>query len=49
MEELALSCYDVEVRLVDTAGAGLCQRLQDTLPPEFAAPSGPGRQWSRTS
>jgi hypothetical protein len=42
MEELALSCYGVEVRLVDAAGAGLCQRLQDTLPPEFAAPSGPG-------
>ena len=42
MEELALSCYDVEVRLVDAAGAGLCQRLRDTLPPEFAAPSGPG-------
>ena len=42
MEELALSCYDVEVRLVDAAGVGLCQRLRDTLPPEFAAPSGPG-------
>ena len=42
MEELALSCYGVEVRFVDAAGAGLCQRLRDTLPPEFAAPSGPG-------
>ena len=42
MEELALSCYDVEVRLVDAAGAGLCQRLRDTLPPEFVTPSGPG-------
>ena len=42
MEELALCCYGVEVRLVDAAGLGLCQRLRDTLPPEFAAPSGPG-------
>ena len=42
MEELALSCYGVGIRLVDTACAGLCRRLQDTLPPEFAAPSGPG-------
>ena len=42
MKELALSCYGVEVRLVDASGAELCQRLRDALPPEFAAPSGPG-------
>ena len=42
MKELALSCYGVEVRLVDASGAELCQRLRDTLPPEFAAPAGPG-------
>ena len=42
MKELALACYGVEVRLVDPVGAGLCQRLRDTLPPEFAASSGPG-------
>src|SRR5207253_2260373 len=41
MDELALSCYGVEVRLVDAAGLALCQRLHDTLPPEFAAPSEP--------
>ena len=40
MEELALSCYGVEVRVVDAAGAELCQRLRDTLPPEFAAAAG---------
>jgi FkbM family methyltransferase len=39
MEELALSCYGVEVRLADAAGLGLCQHLRDTLPPEFV-PSG---------
>jgi Rps23 Pro-64 3,4-dihydroxylase Tpa1-like proline 4-hydroxylase len=42
MQELALSCYGVEVRLVDASGADLCQRLRDTLPPEFTAPSRPG-------
>src|SRR4051795_11448280 len=41
MDELALCCYGVEVRLVDAAGLELCQRLHDTLPPEFAAPSEP--------
>jgi hypothetical protein len=40
-EELALACYGVEVRVVDAAGLGLCQRLRDTLPPEFVAPSEP--------
>jgi Rps23 Pro-64 3,4-dihydroxylase Tpa1-like proline 4-hydroxylase len=40
-EELALACYGVEVRLVDDAGLELCQRLRDTLPPEFVAPSEP--------
>jgi Protein of unknown function (DUF5672) len=39
-EELALWCYGVEVRVVDAAGLGLCQRLRETLPPEFVAPSG---------
>ncbi|HXJ77691.1 MAG TPA: 2OG-Fe(II) oxygenase [Candidatus Methylomirabilis sp.] len=42
MEELVLSCYGVEVRLVDAADAELCQRLRDTVPPEFTASSGPG-------
>ncbi len=40
-EELALTCYGVEVRVADAAGAGLCQRLRDTLPPEFVTPSEP--------
>jgi Rps23 Pro-64 3,4-dihydroxylase Tpa1-like proline 4-hydroxylase len=40
-ESLVLCCYGVEVRLVDDAGLWLCQRLRETLPPEFAAPSGP--------
>jgi Rps23 Pro-64 3,4-dihydroxylase Tpa1-like proline 4-hydroxylase len=40
MEELALSCYGVEIRIVDAAGTGLCQGLRDTLPPEFTATSG---------
>jgi SM-20-related protein len=40
-EALALCCYGVEVRLVDAAGLGLCQRLRETLPPEFVAPSEP--------
>jgi Rps23 Pro-64 3,4-dihydroxylase Tpa1-like proline 4-hydroxylase len=42
MEKLALACYGVEICIIDAAGAGLCQRLRDTLPPEFAVPSGPG-------
>jgi 2OG-Fe(II) oxygenase superfamily len=41
MDTLSLSCYGVEVNLVDAAGAELCERLRGTLPPEFA-PSGPG-------
>jgi hypothetical protein len=41
MEELAFSCYGVEVRLADAAGLGLCQQLRDTLPPEFDTPCGP--------
>jgi hypothetical protein len=40
-EALTLCCYGVEVRLVDAAGLWLCQRLRDTLPPEFVAPSAP--------
>ena len=39
-EEITTSRYDVEVRVVDAAGAELCQRLRDTLPPEFAAVAG---------
>jgi Rps23 Pro-64 3,4-dihydroxylase Tpa1-like proline 4-hydroxylase len=42
-EALTLCCYGVEVRLVDDAGLGLCQRLRDTLPPEFRAPSEPSQ------
>jgi Rps23 Pro-64 3,4-dihydroxylase Tpa1-like proline 4-hydroxylase len=41
-EELALSCYGVEFRLVDDTGAGLCSRLRAALPPEFVDPSVPG-------
>ena len=37
MEQLTLSCYDVELRVVDAAGAGICERLLDTLPPQFVA------------
>lgn len=42
-ESLVLGCYGVEVRLVDDAGLWLCQRLRETLPPEFAAPSAPSQ------
>lgn len=42
MEELVLSRYGVQVHLVDAAGTDLCQRLRDTFPREFAAPSGAG-------
>jgi Rps23 Pro-64 3,4-dihydroxylase Tpa1-like proline 4-hydroxylase len=42
LDEVALSGYGLEVRLVDAVGAGLCQRLRDALPPEFAALSEPG-------
>jgi SM-20-related protein len=42
LEELALSCYGIEVRFVDAACAGLCRRLQESLPPEFTAPCEPG-------
>ena len=42
MEESAFSCYSVEVRLVEAAGAGLGRRLRDVLPPEFVVPSRPG-------
>ena len=41
MEELALSCYGVEVRLTDAAGLGPRHRVRDTLPPEFATPNAP--------
>jgi hypothetical protein len=36
IHELALTGYGVEVRVHDVAGTGVCQRLKDTLPPEFA-------------
>ena len=39
-EEITTSCYGLEVRVVDAAGAELCQRLRDTLPPEFAVGAG---------
>jgi Rps23 Pro-64 3,4-dihydroxylase Tpa1-like proline 4-hydroxylase len=42
MEELALSCYGVEIRIRDATGAALCQHLRETLPPEFISPSEPG-------
>jgi Rps23 Pro-64 3,4-dihydroxylase Tpa1-like proline 4-hydroxylase len=42
MEEVAFSCYGVEIRIVDAAGTDICRRLQDALPPEFAVPSPPG-------
>lgn len=42
MEELTLSCYDVAIRIIDAASAGLCQRLQNALPPEFAVSSAAG-------
>ena len=41
-EELAFSCYGVEIRLVVAAGTDICQRLRDVLPPEFAGTSSPG-------
>jgi Rps23 Pro-64 3,4-dihydroxylase Tpa1-like proline 4-hydroxylase len=40
MEELVLDFYGVEVRVSNTTGAQLCQRLRDTFPPEFADSSG---------
>lgn len=40
-ETLTLCCYGVEIRLADDAGLGLCQRLREALPPEFAAPREP--------
>ena len=40
MEELAVSCYGVEIRLVDAANAGVCERLRAVLAPEFGAPVG---------
>jgi hypothetical protein len=42
MEEVAFSCYGVEIRIVDAAGTDICRRLRDALPPEFAVPSPPG-------
>jgi len=41
MEELALSAYGTELRVVDTSGSGVCRRLQDALPAEFTKPRGP--------
>ena len=42
MEEVAFSCYGVEIRLVDAAGTDICRRLRDALPSEFAVPSPTG-------
>jgi hypothetical protein len=39
-EELATSCYGVDVRVVDAAGAVLCERLRDMLAPEFVDATG---------
>src|SRR5262249_49039963 len=39
-EEITTSRYGVEVRVVDAAGVGVCQRLRDILPPEFACVAG---------
>lgn len=45
MERLTLSCYGVELLVVDEAQTGLCRRLTESLPPQFvpiaqsAAPS----------
>ena len=35
-ESLVLRCYGVELRVLDAAGLWLCDRLRQTLPPEFA-------------
>ena len=40
-EKLAISCYGVEIHLVDAARTDICPRLRDALV-EFAAPSAPG-------
>jgi SM-20-related protein len=40
-EALTLRCYGVAIHVVDEAELGLCQRLRESLPPEFAAPSEP--------
>jgi SM-20-related protein len=39
LEELTLSCYGLDIRVVDAAGARLCERLQNALPPEFTVSS----------
>src|SRR5262245_63118361 len=36
ISEITASCYGIEVRIVAAAGADLCQRIRDTLPPEFS-------------
>jgi hypothetical protein len=41
MEQLALSCYGVAVRIVDTAGVDIC-RVREALPPQFVADRGGG-------
>ena len=40
ISETTASCYGVEVRIVDAAGADLCRRLRDALPPEFSFVAG---------
>src|SRR5262245_29166046 len=48
-EQLLTSCYGVSVRVADATGAGLCQRLFDTLAPEFvSAPAGAAAELSYT-
>ena len=39
-QEITASCYGVQVRVVDAAGAELCQRLRDAVAPEFAVVAG---------
>jgi hypothetical protein len=38
--ELAFSCYGAQILIVDTAGAGVCARLEQTLPPSIVTGAG---------
>ena len=40
-ETLTLYCYTIEIGIIDNAELGLCQRLPETLPPEFTVLSAP--------
>jgi Rps23 Pro-64 3,4-dihydroxylase Tpa1-like proline 4-hydroxylase len=39
-ETLTLCCCNIEIRIIDNAELGLCQRLGESLPPEFTVPGG---------